>query len=207
MLFAAIAAGGQSQDFSGQSALEMTRKVVAFGPRPPASAAIKRLEGFIRERLKVTRATVTEDAFTATTPLGPMPMRNLIARFAGSGGRAIVVSGHYDTKLMPGINFVGANDGGSSTGFLLELARVLHAREYWRELDDPKLLRRYERARAADVQAMAWVTDGLFSLFGAFSPGGNGLICPPPRVRKRWLVPTPSPMLRRLWAFRSRSDA
>lgn len=46
------------------------------------------------------------------------------------------------------------------------LARVLHAREYWRELDDPKLLRRYERARAADVQAMAWVTDGLFSLFG-----------------------------------------
>lgn len=46
-----------------------------------------------------------------------------------------------------------------------ELARVLHAREYWRELDDPKLLRRYERARAADVQAMAWVTDGLFSLF------------------------------------------
>jgi 2-polyprenyl-6-methoxyphenol hydroxylase-like FAD-dependent oxidoreductase len=47
-----------------------------------------------------------------------------------------------------------------------ELARVLHAREYWRELDDPKLLRRYERARAADVQAIAWVTDGLFSLFG-----------------------------------------
>lgn len=47
-----------------------------------------------------------------------------------------------------------------------ELARVLHGREYWRELDDPKLLRRYERARAADVSAMAWVTDGLFSLFG-----------------------------------------
>lgn len=47
-----------------------------------------------------------------------------------------------------------------------ELARVLHAREYWRELGDPKLLRRYERARAADLQAMALVTDGLFSLFG-----------------------------------------
>lgn len=51
-----------------------------------------------------------------------------------------------------------------------ELARVLHAREYWRELDDPKLLRRYERARAADLQAMAWVTDGLFSLFGMADP-------------------------------------
>ncbi len=46
-----------------------------------------------------------------------------------------------------------------------ELARVLHEREYWRELGDLKLLRRYERARQADVNAMAWVTDGLFGLF------------------------------------------
>lgn len=46
-----------------------------------------------------------------------------------------------------------------------ELARVLHGREYWRELGDPKLLRRYERARQADVQAMAWLTEGLFGLF------------------------------------------
>ncbi|WP_300654597.1 FAD-dependent monooxygenase [Hydrogenophaga sp.] len=46
-----------------------------------------------------------------------------------------------------------------------ELARVLHAREYWRDLGDLKLLRRYERARAAEVNAMGWVTDGLFGLF------------------------------------------
>ncbi|QHE87746.1 FAD-dependent monooxygenase [Hydrogenophaga sp. BPS33] len=46
-----------------------------------------------------------------------------------------------------------------------ELARVLQAREYWRELGDLKLLRRYERARAAEVSAMGWVTDGLFGLF------------------------------------------
>ena len=46
-----------------------------------------------------------------------------------------------------------------------ELARVLHAREFWRELGDPRLLRRYERARQADVSAMGWLTDGLFGLF------------------------------------------
>ena len=46
-----------------------------------------------------------------------------------------------------------------------ELARVLHQREYWRELGDTRLLRRYERARAAEVGAMGWVTDGLFGLF------------------------------------------
>ncbi|MCE3273568.1 MAG: 2-octaprenyl-3-methyl-6-methoxy,4-benzoquinol hydroxylase-like protein [Ramlibacter sp.] len=45
------------------------------------------------------------------------------------------------------------------------LARVLHEREYWRGLGDEKLLRRYERARKADVQAIGWTTDGLQQLF------------------------------------------
>jgi 2-polyprenyl-6-methoxyphenol hydroxylase-like FAD-dependent oxidoreductase len=47
-----------------------------------------------------------------------------------------------------------------------ELAHVIHAREYWREVGDWRLLRRYERARQADVHAMGWLTDGLFNLFG-----------------------------------------
>src|SRR5690606_29469100 len=34
----------------------------------------------------------------------------------------LVVSGHYDTLSRDGIDFVGANDGGSSTGALLALA-------------------------------------------------------------------------------------
>lgn len=46
-----------------------------------------------------------------------------------------------------------------------ELARVLAGRETWRSLGDARLLRRYERARAADVAAMGTVTDGLFGLF------------------------------------------
>jgi 2-polyprenyl-6-methoxyphenol hydroxylase-like FAD-dependent oxidoreductase len=46
-----------------------------------------------------------------------------------------------------------------------ELARVLHEREYWRSLGDEKLLRRYERARKADVLALSWTTDGLQQLF------------------------------------------
>jgi len=46
-----------------------------------------------------------------------------------------------------------------------ELARVLHEREYWRGVGDAKLLRRYERARKADVLAMGAATDGLQQLF------------------------------------------
>ncbi len=45
------------------------------------------------------------------------------------------------------------------------LSRVLHEREYWRGLGEEKLLRRYERARQADVAAMGAVTDGLQGLF------------------------------------------
>ena len=56
-------------------------------------------------------------------------------------------------------------------GDATELARVLQAREYWRELGDPKLLRRYERARKAEFAAMGGLTDGLFVLFNH----GNGM--------------------------------
>lgn len=46
-----------------------------------------------------------------------------------------------------------------------QLGAVLREREYWREPGDLRLLRRYERARQADVAAMGMVTDGLQRLF------------------------------------------
>lgn len=45
------------------------------------------------------------------------------------------------------------------------LAGVLASREYWRGVGDEKLLRRYERARKAEVAAVSVVTDGLQNLF------------------------------------------
>ena len=50
------------------------------------------------------------------------------------------------------------------------LARVLLQRELFRDPGEIRLLRRYERARAEDILALAWVTDGLQRLFAA--PGG-----------------------------------
>ncbi|MCC6862843.1 MAG: M28 family peptidase [Bryobacterales bacterium] len=114
--------------FSGARALEFTRAAVSFGPRPPGSAALGKLRAYILAQLKTLGCETTEDAFTATTPRGPVSMRNLIARFPGRSGRAVVFSGHYDTKWFPDMRFVGANDGGSSTGFLLEMARTLSGR-------------------------------------------------------------------------------
>jgi Zn-dependent M28 family amino/carboxypeptidase len=114
--------------FSGARALEFTRAAVSFGPRPPGSPALAKLRAYILAQLKPLACETAEDAFTAATPRGPVPMRNIIARFPGRSGRAVVFSGHYDTKWLPHMHFVGANDGGSSTGFLLEMARTLSGR-------------------------------------------------------------------------------
>jgi len=120
---AAIAAGPHT--FSGARALETARKVVSFGPRPPGSPPIHRLQSWLLAQLKTLGCEVAQDDFTAQTPVGTVAMKNVIARFPGSSGRAVAVTGHYDTKSMPGITFVGADDGGSSTALLLELAAIL----------------------------------------------------------------------------------
>ena len=114
-------------DFSGSSALEFTRKAVAFGQRPPGSAANQKLQAYIESQLKPLHCQTSFDAFTAQTPAGAVAMRSIIAKFSGQSGRAIIITGHFDTKPMPGRVFVGANDGGASTGFLLELARVVNS--------------------------------------------------------------------------------
>lgn len=114
---------GAPPEFNAQHALEYTRKAVSFGPRPPGSPAIQQLQAYIIAEIRSHGAVLATDDFTATTPKGDIAMRNLIARFPGKSGKAIAITGHYDTKPQP--DFVGANDGGSSTGFLLEMLEVL----------------------------------------------------------------------------------
>ncbi|HWQ55859.1 MAG TPA: M28 family peptidase [Bryobacteraceae bacterium] len=123
-----LALGAQATEFSGAQALEYTRHAVAFGPRPPGSAALEKLRAYIVAELKPRGCQVTMDAFTARTPIGPIAMKNIVCRFPGTSGRAVAITGHYDTKLFRDFRFVGADDGGSSTGFLLEMARALQGR-------------------------------------------------------------------------------
>jgi glutaminyl-peptide cyclotransferase len=112
--------------FDGQKALEHTRNVVEFGPRPAGSPALAKTRDYIRKELSALGLKVTEQAFEATTPAGKVRMVNVRALIGGpEGARRLIVAGHYDTKLFKDVSFVGANDGGSSTGFLIELARSL----------------------------------------------------------------------------------
>lgn len=113
------------QHFRGVTALQLTNKVVSFGERSSGTKSLDRLKIWIQQQLRQYSCEISLDEFTATTPAGKIPMTNIIAKFPGHSGKAIAVTGHYDTKKIPNIKFVGANDGGSSTGFLLELAHAL----------------------------------------------------------------------------------
>jgi Zn-dependent M28 family amino/carboxypeptidase len=111
--------------FHGAAALADSRHAVSFGERPSGSQQNLHLREWIVAELKHTGAQVTLDEFSGRTPGGPVAMANVIAKFPGSSGKAIAVTGHFDTKKIAGVHFLGANDAGSSTGFLLEFARAL----------------------------------------------------------------------------------
>jgi len=115
-------------NFDGGRAYEHLRQVVNFGPRPAGSPAIERTRTYITDQLKALGIAVTPQPFDAQTPIGRIHMVNLIGTIPGARKERIALAGHYDTKLFREFRFVGANDGGSSTAMLLEMARVLKAR-------------------------------------------------------------------------------
>lgn len=112
------------------------RRLVELGPRPVGSEAHEKAVELIVNELKKLPLETEIQRFTAVTPTGPMEMKNVIARQGGSPSLPVILlASHYDTMPTDRFSFVGANDGGSSTGLLLELARGLAARksdfQYW----------------------------------------------------------------------------
>jgi glutaminyl-peptide cyclotransferase len=115
------------QHFHGDKALEITRQFVAIGPRWCTSPGHAKAEAFLRDQFK--HDNLEEDTFTANTPIGPVPMRNFIVRFPGKKDGAIVLNTHYETNYpLRKIGFVGANDGGSTTGMLIEIANEIRGK-------------------------------------------------------------------------------
>ncbi len=113
----------QTGGFDGKRAFALVAKQVGFGPRPSGSAAIGQLQEYIQSELTSYGCKVDVDLFSADTPAGRLPMKNIVAKIPGDKPGIIMLATHYDTALLP--NFVGADDGGSSTGVMLELARLL----------------------------------------------------------------------------------
>jgi hypothetical protein len=117
------------EEVSGEQAFAHVQQLVDFGPRPSGSDALEKSRTYIEKQLSILGWKVTRQVFSDDTPRGKIQFVNLIAQFGDRGARtpppSFLLCSHYDTKFFDTIAFVGANDGGSSTGLLLELARVL----------------------------------------------------------------------------------
>jgi len=114
--------------FDGQRAYAHVQRLVGYGPRPSGSDALIRSATYISTQLQEAGLDTDEQVFIAGTPNGPVSFRNVIGktrRQHAGDRRVIVVGSHFDTKKLANMNFVGANDGGSSVGVLLEMARVV----------------------------------------------------------------------------------
>ncbi len=116
---------------SGEKALARVAALVGFGPRPAGSEALEKSRQYLEKELTALGWVTRRQTFTTRTPKGQVEFTNLRARFgeeAWQGKATGLLCSHYDTKAYDSFEFVGANDAGSSTGLLVELARVLGER-------------------------------------------------------------------------------
>jgi glutaminyl-peptide cyclotransferase len=113
----------QTGGFDGAKAYDQVAKLVSFGPHPSGSEAIGRVEEYLHAELASYGCAVEEQPFKAPSPMGDLPMKNVVAKIPGTGPGVILLMTHFDTKRLD--NFVGADDAGSSTGVMLEIARDL----------------------------------------------------------------------------------
>lgn len=115
-----------SAKVSGERALEEVRRFVELGLKDSGTPGAEKAALYLRDRLRELGAEAEIQTFTDLTPIGEITFRNVLGRIPGAGETILLLGSHFDTKT--GIeNFEGANDSGSSTGLLLELARVLKA--------------------------------------------------------------------------------
>jgi Zn-dependent M28 family amino/carboxypeptidase len=117
--------------FSGQAAYDLTKQYIAAAPhRWIGSPDHAKAEEFIKSHFtaEVAKGNFETDNFSASTPAGQLAMRNFIVRYPGKKDGVIVLASHYETNYpLRDIGFVGANDGGSTTAFLIELGNYLRA--------------------------------------------------------------------------------
>jgi glutaminyl-peptide cyclotransferase len=116
--------------FSGQSAYTLTQQYITAAPkRFVNSPGHLKAEEFIKSHFapEIAKGNFETDSFTATnTPIGAVTMRNYIVRYSGKKDGVIVLASHYETNYpLKDINFVGANDGGCTTAFLIEMGNYL----------------------------------------------------------------------------------
>lgn len=123
--------------FERDSAFDFVAKQVAFGPRVPNSDAQKRCKDWFVAKFTAYGLKVTEQPFTATAYTGKKVNGiNIIAQYNPSATKRIFIASHWDSRPMADSPLeterknepiLGADDGASGVGVILEIARALQA--------------------------------------------------------------------------------
>ncbi|NCC50268.1 MAG: M28 family peptidase [Spartobacteria bacterium] len=112
---------------NGPAALQQVHDLLDLGLRDSGTEGLRRAADFITQRLEEAGVEAEQQAFTDLTPRGEIEFINVIGKLPGRGEGIIMLGSHYDTKIGMPEGFEGANDSGSSSGLLIELARVMAA--------------------------------------------------------------------------------
>ncbi|MES2779914.1 MAG: M28 family peptidase [Bacteroidota bacterium] len=124
-----------SPNLNADSAYYFVKTQVDFGPRVTGSEAGKKCGDWIVKELKKYTDNVIEQKTVITNFDGKkLNVRNIIAEINPKANKRILLSAHWDSrdradKDNVDVNkaILGANDGGSGVGILMEIARIVKA--------------------------------------------------------------------------------
>lgn len=157
--------------------MQYVKEIVAYGPRPIGSKNHEKVEEYILSHLKGDQ--IEHDDFEINATEGHFPVHNIIAKFPGTRDGVIVIASHYDTNWpLRDINYVGANDGGSSSALLLEIANQLRGKKndgysiwlLWDDAEESMRLPWYDPESLYGVRHLVqkWQDDGTLKKMKAF---------------------------------------
>lgn len=129
----------EKPQFSGDSAYRFVAEQVAFGPRVPESEAHAKCRDYLAGKLEQYGAKVTVQKGTSTLYNGrSIPIYNVIGEMNPDAGNRVLLMAHWDSRPFADEDsdpakrrqpILGANDGASGVGVLLEVARLIDAAE------------------------------------------------------------------------------
>lgn len=124
-----------SPDFNADSAYSYVDKQVAFGPRVPNTQEHIACGDYLVSELKRFGAEVQEQKVVLTAYDGTkLNARNIIGSYGADKKNRVLLFAHWDTRPYSDHDpnpdnhrkpLLGANDGASGVGVLLEVARIL----------------------------------------------------------------------------------